>query len=353
LRIVAYVRFANAVRARALPISAGITVIAALGVGSQETAYAAAEPAASAPMQLFGVHPAQEGRTTLPGGHFNFALVPRQRIGDAIVVENFSDHPLRVQVYGADLLTATGGGLAPAQPTATMREVGAWIAVAVPAVTIAAHESFTDRFTVTVPPSVSSGEHLGAVVAAADVGVTPQGNPIEARAALIVVVTVPGVAEPSARLTPLVGSDATAGQVGFGITLANTGNVLLTYTGLLLIDDSNGHRVATLSLTPTTAYVVPRGQLPLAAVWKEPAPPGEIYRAQATVIILADGKPVRTLTSQALALRLSSSVPAFVPIALALVIAALVVLAAWIARDAGGRRRKAAALRVRGTGSVA
>jgi hypothetical protein len=340
--------------ARAISTIGGIMLIGALGVGSHETALAAAgESPASVPTELFGVHPVQEGRTTLPGGHFNFALVPGQRVTDAIVVENFSDHPLRVHVYGADLVTAAGGGLSSAQPGAIMREVGAWISVLVPAVTIAAHGTLTDPFTLKVPASASSGQHLGSVVASADVGQTAQGNPIEARAALIVVVTVPGVADASAQLTPLVGSDATSGQVGFGITLANTGNVLLTYAGVLLIDDSNGHRVATLPLTPTTAYVVPNGRVPLAAVWKEPAPLGAMYRAQATVIIFANGKAIRTLTSQSLALRLSSSVPAFVPVTIVIVIAALIILAAWIARGGLGRRRRSVALRVRGAGSVA
>jgi hypothetical protein len=165
-----------------------------------------------APMQLFGVHPAEEGSTTLPGGHFNFALLPGQRIADAIVVENFSSRVLTFHVYGADLITASGGGLAPAQPSATMRAVGAWIIVATPTVMVAAHAQFTDNFTVTVPVIVSPGQHLGAVVVSADVGATAQHTPIEARAALITVVSVPGTAHPSAVLSPLVGSTAIAGQ---------------------------------------------------------------------------------------------------------------------------------------------
>ena len=253
----------------------------AVTVRSQETVHAVTASPATAPAQLFGVHPVQEGRTTLPGGHFNFALVPGQRISDGIVVENFSNHILHFHVYGADLLTATGGGQTPAQPTAKMHAVGAWIAVSVTTIAVAAHSRATDTFTLTVPIVVSSGQHLGAVVAAASVGVTPQGNPIEARAALIAVVTVPGVARPSAGLTPLVGSAATAGQVGFGITISNSGNVLLTYAGVLVIDDAAGHRLATLLLTPTNTYVVPSGHVPLAAIWRDPADLAAMYRAHA------------------------------------------------------------------------
>jgi hypothetical protein len=244
-------------------------------------------------------------------------------------------------VYGADLLTAAGGGLAPAQPSATMHEVGAWITVSAPAVAVAAHAQVTDEFTVRVPVAASSGQHLGAIVAAADIGVTPQGTPIQARAALIVVVTVPGAADASAGLTALRGSDATPGQVGFTLTLSNTGNVLLTFAGVVTIEDAQGQRVATLPLTPSDTYVVPNGRVPLAAVWTEPAPLADMYRAEASVTVFANGKLVRTITSQTLALRLASGVPAYVP------------LAFWIARSLVGRRLTRAAPRVRRTGSVA
>ena len=54
-----------------------------------------------------------EGQTTLPGGHFSFDLVPGQSISDGVVVENFSNHSLDFHIYGADLLSASGGGFAP------------------------------------------------------------------------------------------------------------------------------------------------------------------------------------------------------------------------------------------------
>ena len=330
-----------------------LIAVTAVTLRVQEITHAATASPATAPAQLFGVHPVQEGRTTLPGGHFNFALVPGQRIADGIVVENFSNHILHFHVYGADLLTATGGGLTPAQPTAKMRAVGAWIAVSVTTIAVAAHSRATDAFTLTVPIVVSSGQHLGAVVAAASVGVTPQGNPIEARAALIAVVTVPGVARPSAGLTSLVGSAATAGQVGFGITISNSGNVLLTYAGVLVIDDAAGHRLATLLLTPTNTYVVPSGHVPLAAIWRDPADLAAMYRAHAIVTVFANGQVVRTLTSQSIALRLSPSVPAYVPVGLGMALAAMILLAVWIVRRVAGRRNSTVARHRRvGIGSL-
>ena len=344
--------FAETQRARAMPAACGLILIAIMAVGMAQEVRAAATSATPAPSELFGVHPVQEGRTTLPGGHFNFAVVPGQRMTDGIVVVNFSNHPLRFHVYGADLLTAIGGGLAPAQPTATMREVGAWIAVSAPVLTIAAHSQTTDDFVLTVPTAAAPGQHLGAVVAAADIEVTAQGNPIEARAALIAVVTVPGAAHPSARLSALSGSGTGSGHFAFRITVSNTGNLLLTYAGSVMIDDANGHPIGKLALTPTNAYVVPGGLMPLAATWKEPAAPAVAYRAQATVTILANGVPVGTLTSQSLAVLFPSAVPLWLLAGLALAILVVIVLAAWAGRRAMRRQRAKGVRRVLGTGPV-
>lgn len=339
-------------RARALSAACGVALFAIVAVGTAEEVRAAAQFATPAPSELFGVHPVQEGRTTLPGGHFNFALVPGQKISDGIVVVNFSTHALRLHVYGADVLTAIGGGLAPAQPTATMREVGAWIAVSAPVIMIAAHSQTTDEFTLTVPTAAASGQHLGAVVAAADIGVTAQGNPIEARAALIAVVTVPGAAHPSASLAALFGSGAGSGQFDFRITVSNTGNVLLTYAGSVMIDDADGHPIAKLPLTPTNGYIVPGGRTALGAEWKEPAPLAAAYRAQVTVTVLANGVPVGTLTSQSLAVVFPSAGPGWLVVALALAILVMLVLAVWAGRRVARWRHPTGVRRVLGTGPV-
>jgi hypothetical protein len=210
--------------------------------------------------------------------------------------------------------------------------------VATPMAKVAAHATFTDHFTVTVPAIVSPGQHLGAVVVSADVGATAQDTPIEARAALITVVSVPGAAHPSAVLSALVGSTAVAGQVGFGITLSNDGNLLITYAGSVDVLNADGHEVVRLPLTPADAYVVPNGQAPLAAVWKHTASLSGTYRARATLSILVNGIVVATLHSQSLRMQFSSgpSMAMVVGIGLALL---LLLALIWSARQAINRRR--------------
>jgi GTPase len=343
-------RFAHCARARAIASLGCAAVLATLT--AQEVALAASATLQANPRQVFGVHPVQQGRTTLPGGHFNFALAPGESITDAIVIENLSDSALTFHVYGADLLTAAGGGLAPAQPTAPMREAGAWITIFAPTVTIRAHGQLTDKFTLRLPVVVSVGEHLGAVVVAADVGLTPQGIPIEARTALITVVTVPGVALPSGRLDSLAGAVDASGHIAFDISLFNTGNVLLTYAGAVTVVDSDGHRVAMLALTPTTAYVVPGGRVQLAAVWTATAHHSDQYSARATVTILADGTPVATLSSQTLALSFTSALLVIIAGGVAGAVVLIVLFAIGAARRRRQRRTTARGVLSRRLGSV-
>ena len=328
---------AGALHVRAIALLGLAALAGTMFVGTQEIAHAANSPPTIGAGQLFGVHPLQQGRTTLPGGHFNFALIPGQRITDGIVIENFTGSALRFHVYGADLLTAVGGGLAPAQPNAVMHGVGGWITIGTPAVTVPAHGRFTDKFTLTVPLEASSGQHLGTVVAAADVGTTSVGNPIEARVALIAVVTVPGVAHASATLTALTGSVVASGQIGFRVSLVNTGNVLLTYAGSLEIDSSAGHRLASLMLTPTGGYVVPDGRVPMLSLWDDASIGAGTYRAHATIDILADGIVVGTLSSQVLQLELRSTTPMLAWVA-GLGIVVILALIAWTARRVIRRR---------------
>jgi hypothetical protein len=315
-------------------------LICAALIGAAAPAWPAAVPVAAASptpnseqVHLFGVHPLHQGQTTLPGGHFNFALSPGGTITDGVVVENFSDRSLDFHIYGADLLTVSGGGFAPAQPSDQMHDAGAWISMSAQRVTVPAHSQFTDRFTVSMPSTVPPGEHRGAVVAAAIIGKSPQGSTIEARTALITVINVPGAERPSASLSALSRSAPSPHDIGFGITLNNTGNLLLTYVGSVEIDDGDGHKVAILPLAPTDAYVVPAGRISLATVWKDAIPQSRSNSARATVTILANGKPVATLTSGSLELPVSASPP--LPLALAVVLSGL---AATAAITVGGRR---------------
>jgi hypothetical protein len=130
-----------------------------------------------------------------------------------------------------------------------------------------------------------------------------------------------------------------SGSIRFGITLSNTGNLLLTYSGVVAIVDGNGHHVALL-LQPDNAYVVPSGQVQLAAVSHQLPPGATTFRAQATITLLANGVPVGTLTSQSVALQLPTGTPIAIVAGVALLLAALLLLVVLSIRRRACRRSR-------------
>lgn len=110
--------------------------------------------------------------------------------------------------------------------------------------------------------------------------------------------------------------------------------------GSVAVYNDRGDEVARLPLVPTDAYVVPTGHVPLAAEWIETIPQSGTYRAQVTVTILANGKPVGTLRSRSLSLPLASGIPA--PIVITITLGCgliLIFMTVFIARRTHHRRR--------------
>lgn len=250
-----------------------------LASGPLWPAAAAAPPAP--PRQGLSVHPALSGETTLPGGHFTYALPPGGTFGDALVVESSEPAAARVAVYGADLLTIAGGGVTPAAAGQTMHGVGNWLTVAPVAAPVPAGGRLRVPFTLAVPSGTAPGTYDGAVVTEARVGATPAGVPVGVRIALIVHVLVVAGAVPALTLGPVAVAGA-AGPETLAVTLRNGGNVNLGVAGTIAIRNSAGAEVGRVPLGPAGLYLVPGGTAVLrgAFVW-----PRGLRRAAATPVI--------------------------------------------------------------------
>jgi hypothetical protein len=223
-------------------------------------------PVAAADTPEYGVRAGLSGTTTLTKNHFAYAL-PRGGavVHDAVVVSNYSDATLTFDVHGADMLAATGGGLAPAAEGAQSKQVGTWLAVDHSPLTVPAHQEITDSFTVTVPADEQPGEYIGAVVVARTANAA-QGIRVLTRAALTVDVTVLGNVNLLAAAGPITATQEHS-DVHFTVPVANHGNVLFTFTGELTVRDGSGHVVATLPVAPAGLYVIPGGQASVTALW--------------------------------------------------------------------------------------
>jgi len=214
----------------------------------------------------YGIHAGLSGATTLSKNHYAYALPQGGApVHDSIVVSNFTASPISFDVHGADMLAATGGGLAPAAEGVTPTKVGAWLAVDTATITVPPHSDVSDAFTLSVPATTPPGEYVGAMVVARRPDAT-SGIRVVTRAALTVDVTVLGNLVLQAGAGPLVGVEQ-RGDVRFTLTVANHGNVLFTFTGQVTVRDSVDHLVSTIPVAPQGLYVIPGGHADVTAVW--------------------------------------------------------------------------------------
>jgi hypothetical protein len=271
-------------------------VIALTLMGAVGTALSAR--AASAPAGLvFGVRCQLTGKTTLDKNHFSYAVPAGSEISDAVIVSNFTDAPLSFHVHGADLENVSGGGIAPIPDGTPSKLVGAWISTSQAEIMVPAHREVTDPFAVAVPSALGPGSYFGAVVVSKNPA--PGSLLVLARAALIVQVTIPGVAHVRGALGPLTGQRQ-GDDERFSITVHNTGNELITVNGEVTVRDGSTE-VASLPLDQPGIYIIPGGSATLHTIWRK-LPSFGTFKAVATVRVRVNVEPHGTLTSNTLVL---------------------------------------------------
>ena len=317
---------------------AGAVVLAALLLVSANAGVGAA--GGGAPVAAFGIRPQNSTDPSVDRGHFWFHLATGGSATEAIVLHNTTTEPLTFTVYGADMLQAAGGGLAPAQQTDTMFDVGAWMKVESTSLTVAPGADGVDHFTVTIPEGAAPGDHVGAIVAAANVGVQ-KGVSVQARGALITQVTIPGVAHPSAQLSALVAHPAGDGRDSFSIVMTNDGNLLLTFSGSLQITDSDGHVLGALPMSPSGADLIPGASVQLQSDQWTFAKGTSVVTAQ--IALQADHKPFQTASSAPLTFSFTDWVRIIVELVVAVMVLGIVGFVVWRLR----RRTMAARARQR------
>lgn len=283
---------------------------------------------AAGPSPGFGLRPALSGETTLPDGHFTYALPAGGAVADAFVVQSGESVPLQLSVYGADLLAASGGGFTPAPQGSSARSVGGWLALA-PGPALPPRGEARVPFTLTVPAGTAPGSYDGAVVAA---GTAPaaQAAAVGLRVALIVHVVVVGSAQPALGLGSLTAAGP-PGAEAVALQVRNTGNVNLGLGGSLRLRAPDGAAAGTVPLGPPGLYVVPGGSAELhgTLVWPRGASRLTATPELQTTVGSAPG-PVYSGAPQALARPGASP---WAGAALAAVLAAVA-----LAFFAGGRR---------------
>ncbi len=199
--------------------------------------------------------------------YFVYQLAAGAVLEDAVLVKNMSEGPLRLALFAADAVTGSRGGIA----VATLREgrpsrAGTWLRLSQSELALAAGESRSVAFKMSVPAAATPGEHGAAIVVQrAESGSERQTGPFGIRfvprAAVTVLATVRGPAplEPKLVIDGLE-TAARGRQQTVVARLANSGNDgIRTTRGQLTVRQTDG----TLSReTPVQlGYVLAWGEL--------------------------------------------------------------------------------------------
>lgn len=172
-----------------------------------------------------------------PDGRTRFELDadPGATLTEHVLITNSSTEEREFAVYGADAFNTSTGGYDVLAAAEVSTDVGSWVSVEAPTVTIPALSTAVVPFTVTVPDAATPGDHPGGVVVSpvrlqeADNGVV-----VDTRIAVRLAVRVAGEIAPALEVRGLSASFA-GSWVPFGSAPAtityevvNTGNVMVT-----------------------------------------------------------------------------------------------------------------------------
>ena len=182
-------------------VLAGILVTTLTGPATAQTPSPPPPPA-----QGFNVTPDPDSTRKSPAGTIAElgTVTPGVPLSDAVLVRSSFEEPREVLLYAADAEPAIGGGFGFSSRTDEQREVGSWLRLASPRLTVPAGGAVEVAYTLTVPAGVEGGEYVGAVVAeAVETGSGAGGLSSSTRFAMAVYLRVPGG---SAGATPGRGS---------------------------------------------------------------------------------------------------------------------------------------------------
>lgn len=274
---------------------------------------------------------------------YAYTLDAGMTINDAIVVVNHGAEDISLKVYAADGATSDTGDLALLPADEPSRAVGVWITAQEPQVTVAAGETSTIPFTITVPLDATPGDYAGGIVTSLDVPDATTGVTVDRRLGIRVDLRVGGELAPALAvdgasvswgggLNPFSGADAT-----LTYTLHNTGNTKIAAAATAHVSGLLGMFGQTVSTDDATSLLPGESRTVTATI--AGVPPLVFLLADVAVTPLVTDvsgstSPIEVVTASAFGLA--------VPWMLLLIVVLLAVAIVMLAR---GRRRRSAAQR--------
>lgn len=202
----------------------------ALMLGSPLAASAAAAPSPDTTV-TWSVKPADtaQGRDR---PNYAYDLMPGGTVGDALYVANRSPQPITLRVYAADGFLTDDGALDILAGGVESTDLGSWVSIASPELTLDSGASAEVPFTVAVPADAAPGDYAAGIVASMLV-TADNGTITERRLGSRVHLRVQGELAPALAISDVVvdyhgtANPAETGSATVGYTLTNTGNTRL------------------------------------------------------------------------------------------------------------------------------
>lgn len=263
-----------------------ITLVSLFLALSPATAFAADSDGAD-----YGVRPAPVGDGSRSIDRIEHALEPGVAITDAIQIFNFSDNTSVFDVYPADMVPSSNGGLAPAARDAEIVAEGSWVTVETGTVELGPGESATVGLEILVPLEAALGTHEAVVLVERRESPGEGMVDVRTRVGLLVHVEVLSEIDLAAALRTLTW-DRDGGDVTFSVTMSNKGDVTFAASGVVRVTNGDGDEIAGITLLPDGRYVAADEDAVLNGVWEDPPLFGR-YEAEAVVeAVVGERTPV-------------------------------------------------------------
>ncbi|MWB98595.1 DUF916 domain-containing protein, partial [Agromyces seonyuensis] len=277
-----------------------------------------------------------------PRDNYVFEIEPGASIRDAIVIANYDDAALALDVYAADGFTTEAGQLGVAARDAVPTGIGAWTLPTADRVVVEPGTAVEVPFEVSVPANAEPGDYAGGLLTSLATPEAGDGVAIDRRLGIRIHLRVGGELAPALAIE------------GLHVDYTGTPNPFGTGTANVSFDVVNAGN-ARLAAGQQVRLAGPFGMLPVAAVELPDVPellPGETWHVETTLagvfpalLLTAEASlaPVAPEGSDAAASPVASTASAWaVPwtlLALVLLAAAGIVLAVVRGRRARVRRR--------------
>jgi hypothetical protein len=279
--------------ARSRPMRACLLAVLAVSLFQAIAAAPPLERPGEAPAgPSYGVRPAHHADGARAGRLIAHALEVDTVVTDGVEIFNFTDEPARFEVYAADMVATSGGGVAPAPRDAEVTGPGTWIEPDQEELEVAPHRSVVVPVTIEVPQGTVPGEHVAALLVEPMTEAGDQTIQARARVALRVQLEVLGEIDLGVQLGTLRWRQ-TGQTVRFDLPVTNGGNVTVVVDGTVVITDRGAQPKGELLFSPAARTMAPDATTSLEAVWEDPPWFGRVT-AQAVVDAHAgEREPVR------------------------------------------------------------